>query len=257
MSSHLLPIIKGEVSCYTLVYIWYTDEQFQSLYPWIWQKYLTETYRLHTKEIFDSQSSAVCICLRNWQRCWSTETPEKTNSSKKKTVLWNSTDSLLSNNSCSNPYSTNRIFDCVTNVETERTERYYFTKNYFLRNTFQIVVRSTMVNVTRMLNAHMTRPPLLLSVLVRLDTQMLEPMERWNVKVCTIININHAYKYNSLPSSDSCNVNNGGCDPYATCSHCKTTFAVVCTCNKGYTNVGTGGIVKCEGRLQSNVILLT
>ena len=46
---------------------------------------------------------------------------------------------------------------------------------------------------------------------------------------------------------DSCNVNNGGCDKNADCSHDKTTFAVVCTCKTGYSNVGTDGIVKCDG----------
>ena len=51
---------------------------------------------------------------------------------------------------------------------------------------------------------------------------------------------------NSL--SDSCNVNNGGCDKNADCSHDKGTFAVVCTCKTGYTNVGTGTTVKCDGK---------
>ena len=47
--------------------------------------------------------------------------------------------------------------------------------------------------------------------------------------------------------TDSCNVNNGNCDPYATCSHDRETFAVVCKCKTGYTNVGTMKEVKCEG----------
>ena len=47
---------------------------------------------------------------------------------------------------------------------------------------------------------------------------------------------------------DSCNVNNGNCDPYATCSHEAETFAVICTCKTGYTNVGTDKNVKCEGK---------
>ena len=46
---------------------------------------------------------------------------------------------------------------------------------------------------------------------------------------------------------DSCDVNNGGCDPNAYCSHDESTFAVVCTCNAGYTNVGDMKQVRCEG----------
>ena len=46
---------------------------------------------------------------------------------------------------------------------------------------------------------------------------------------------------------DSCKVNNGGCHKNADCSHDKTTFAVVCTCKTGYTNVGGKDRVICEG----------
>lgn len=48
-------------------------------------------------------------------------------------------------------------------------------------------------------------------------------------------------------STDSCQVNNGGCDPNAVCSHEETTNAVKCTCKTGYTNVGTGSTVVCKG----------
>lgn len=47
---------------------------------------------------------------------------------------------------------------------------------------------------------------------------------------------------------DSCNVNNGGCDKNATCSHSLQSFAVICTCNTGYTNVGNASSVKCQGK---------
>ena len=66
-----------------------------------------------------------------------------------------------------------------------------------------------------------------------------------NVKVSQIRT--YSSMYIDCVTSDSCNVNNGGCDKYATCSHDSTTFAVVCTCKTGYTNVGTGSTVKCEG----------
>lgn len=48
---------------------------------------------------------------------------------------------------------------------------------------------------------------------------------------------------------DSCNVNNGGCDKNAVCSHDNTTSAIICTCKTGYTNIGTGGTVACGGEL--------
>ena len=48
--------------------------------------------------------------------------------------------------------------------------------------------------------------------------------------------------------TDSCNVDNGNCDSYATCSHETSTFAVVCTCKTGYTNIGTERNVVCEGK---------
>ncbi|CAF4959852.1 unnamed protein product, partial [Rotaria socialis] len=46
-------------------------------------------------------------------------------------------------------------------------------------------------------------------------------------------------------TSDSCTVNNGGCDPNAACSHDGTTYAVICACKTGYTNTGSGSKVVC------------
>ena len=46
---------------------------------------------------------------------------------------------------------------------------------------------------------------------------------------------------------DSCQVNNGGCDPNAACSHDSATNAVKCTCKTGYANTGTGAAVVCTG----------
>lgn len=51
----------------------------------------------------------------------------------------------------------------------------------------------------------------------------------------------------SLAIIDSCDVDNGGCDKNADCSHQKKTFAVVCTCKMGYTNIGKDGKVECKG----------
>lgn len=48
--------------------------------------------------------------------------------------------------------------------------------------------------------------------------------------------------------TDSCQVNNGGCDTNAFCSHDKTTNAVICTCKTGYTNTGSASAVVCKGR---------
>ena len=47
--------------------------------------------------------------------------------------------------------------------------------------------------------------------------------------------------------SDSCDVNNGGCDKNADCSHCGKTNGVICTCKNGFTNVGTADKVVCKG----------
>ena len=57
-----------------------------------------------------------------------------------------------------------------------------------------------------------------------------------------------AYK-SELCCSDSCKVENGGCDEHADCSHDKKSYAVVCTCKTGYTNTGKGGKVVCQGNL--------
>ena len=47
--------------------------------------------------------------------------------------------------------------------------------------------------------------------------------------------------------SDSCKVNNGGCDPNASCFHDEATNAVNCTCKTGYTNTGSVPAVICKG----------
>ena len=51
------------------------------------------------------------------------------------------------------------------------------------------------------------------------------------------------------PSTDACDVKNGGCDANALCSHDATTNEVVCTCKTGYTNTGTAPTVTCTGKL--------
>lgn len=47
--------------------------------------------------------------------------------------------------------------------------------------------------------------------------------------------------------SEDCDVNNGGCDANAKCSHDPKTYAVLCTCKPGYVNVGVGSVVVCKG----------
>lgn len=51
--------------------------------------------------------------------------------------------------------------------------------------------------------------------------------------------------------ADRCDVDNGGCDVNAICSHDDTTYAVVCHCKSGYVNIGTGSIVACSRMLFS------
>ncbi|CAF4395274.1 unnamed protein product, partial [Rotaria magnacalcarata] len=45
--------------------------------------------------------------------------------------------------------------------------------------------------------------------------------------------------------SSNAQVNNGGCDSNATCSHDASTNGVVCSCKNGFVNTGCGTTVKC------------
>ena len=56
--------------------------------------------------------------------------------------------------------------------------------------------------------------------------------------------------------SDSCLVQNGGCDVNAACSHDAKCFAVVCTCKTGYTNVGKDVKVVCQGNNELHAQLI-
>ena len=49
--------------------------------------------------------------------------------------------------------------------------------------------------------------------------------------------------------SDSCQINNGGCNANAACSHDPSTNAIRCTCNSGYTNTGSSSKVICTGNV--------
>ena len=104
-----------------------------------------------------------------------------------------------------------------------------------------------MAVATLILSVHMTRTLSLSFVPARLDTPMsaLQPMSAVKVTYQPMLSV----KSQSL-FPDSCTVDNGGCDKNAICSHDKGTFAVVCTCKTGYTNVGTGATVKCEGQTE-------
>ena len=106
--------------------------------------------------------------------------------------------------------------------------------------------------VTRTLLAHTIRIHSLLFAHVRLDTRTLEQEALSNVKVSIIYRrFGSAAQALFSYTIDSCNVNNGGCDKNAVCSHDKATFAVVCTCKTGYTNVGSDNTVKCDGPYHS------
>lgn len=48
--------------------------------------------------------------------------------------------------------------------------------------------------------------------------------------------------------SDSCEVNNGGCHIFASCSHHAITNAVECRCKTGYTNTGCNCHAFCTGK---------
>lgn len=71
---------------------------------------------------------------------------------------------------------------------------------------------------------------------------------------CTGMFIIYSTSYNrrrsqheSLSLSDTCLINNGGCDPNAACTHHPKTYEVVCICNQGYKNTGTAPTVVCTG----------
>lgn len=49
---------------------------------------------------------------------------------------------------------------------------------------------------------------------------------------------------------DACEVNNGGCEVNAICSHDPKTYAAKCTCKTGYKNVGSPSNVICKGRIR-------
>ena len=51
---------------------------------------------------------------------------------------------------------------------------------------------------------------------------------------------------------DSCKVNNGRCGCNAICSHDAKTYAVVCTCEIGYTNTGSASSYACTGNVERN-----
>lgn len=53
---------------------------------------------------------------------------------------------------------------------------------------------------------------------------------------------------------DSCEVDNGRCGNHAICSHETSTFAVVCTCDRGYTNIGVAPKFLCEGFIFSEYL---
>lgn len=52
-------------------------------------------------------------------------------------------------------------------------------------------------------------------------------------------------------------INNGGCDPSATCSHDPKTNACQCTCKNGYVNTGSASNVVCTGRFIPSTYHLT
>lgn len=47
--------------------------------------------------------------------------------------------------------------------------------------------------------------------------------------------------------ADSCTIKNGGCGEHALCLHDPDSFAIVCACKVGYTNIGDEKIIKCVG----------
>lgn len=61
----------------------------------------------------------------------------------------------------------------------------------------------------------------------------------------------HFFIFNLL--LDSCQVNNGGCDINARCSHDPDTNAVLCTCNTGFVDSGSNSesLHKCTGTIIS------
>lgn len=80
----------------------------------------------------------------------------------------------------------------------------------------------------------------------KLDTPTLALVQQWFAQVGIATKKRLSFLKN--PPSDSCHVNNGGCNSNATCAHEATTNAVKCVCKAGFTNTGSGSTVICTGK---------
>ena len=84
------------------------------------------------------------------------------------------------------------------------------------------------------------------------DTQILAHSPKWSALVSsatgTVVKTRKELFWCSSLVADTCQVQNGGCDVNAICSHDGITNAVTCRCKTGYTNTGSATNVSCTGR---------
>ena len=101
-----------------------------------------------------------------------------------------------------------------------------------------------------MLNVHMMRRQMQSNVFARPDIPILLQHRMSFAKVITAGDDGERTSRLKLDKSifaDSCQVNNGGCDVNAICSHSPDTYGCECTCKTGYTNTGSPSNIVCTG----------
>ncbi|CAF4639853.1 unnamed protein product, partial [Rotaria sp. Silwood2] len=84
------------------------------------------------------------------------------------------------------------------------------------------------------------------NAIATLVSNLLDLDHHCDAKVRTFSNNVYYTEQAILLISDSCTINNGGCDHNATCSHNNVTNAVECKCNVGFEDVGSGSPVRCQ-----------
>ena len=122
----------------------------------------------------------------------------------------------------------------------------------------QIAVKSTTVDAMQVPSVRVIHRPVQPAVVVKLVTPTRAPPLRWFAQVMQwmgIVKIQmvEAYGPFCMLTLDSCQINNGGCDPNAVCSHNATNYAIQCTCKTGYANTGCVCNALCVGEWSKEI----
>ena len=119
-----------------------------------------------------------------------------------------------------------------------------------------------MATVMQMLIAHMRQSPSPLSAFARRVTRTLVPMPQFDAQVndcpCGSLYLSPSLSPFASPSisSETCKVNNGGCDVNSICSYDSDKQAIRCTCKVGFVDVDQSQVVVCKGRFDESVLTL-